>query len=269
MLTNGLPQALSSGIRNLGWILPASTASTASTASNANGENETVDAPVSFQGALYFPVSENLQRLLALDTATEKEVDAAFAGAALEKRDAELRSTRVRVRRYNAHTPEGLQYFFRHHASGSVLGIAKEHRDELARLSRGEITIAAGDAALHTVVRTIPAGTLQKDSARFRGWYVKPLPPTWHSVYPTVASGRKITSVTHMQADGSRKPVQVAIHDNRHSYSLDKGLTWTPTGAIHDQAAQDARAAAWSQFFNNRANRARTLQSEANKGHGG
>lgn len=256
MLTTGLPQALSSIARNLGWIPLASSAS----ASAPAGRNTTSETIVAHGGELYFPVSRDVQMLLSLDTASEQEVDAAFAGPP---------SGRVRERRYDAHTPAGLQQFFHHHALGSVLGIANESRDELMRLSRGEITIAAGDAALHTVVRTIPAGTLQKVEKPFKGWYIRRPPATVRSIYPAVTSGRAIASVTHLQPDGSRSPVLVALHENRHSYSVDNGNSWTPTGAIHDAAAQDARARAWSQFFGNRAARARTLQSQANQGHGG
>ena len=256
MLTNGLPQALSSIARNIGWIALASSPS-ASASAGGSATNETI---VAYGSELYFPVSRDVQSLLSLDTANEEEVDAAFAGPP---------SGQVRQRRYDAHTPAGLQQFFHHHARGSVVGIATESRDELMRLSRGEITIAAGDTALHAVVRTIPAGTLQKVEKPFKGWYIRRPPAIVRSVYPAVTSGRAIASVTHLQPDGSRSPVLVAMHQNRHSYSVDNGNSWTPTGAIHDPAAQDARARAWSQFFGNRAARARALQSQASQGHGG
>ena len=256
MLTNGLPQALSSIARNLGWIALASSPST----SASTGANPTTETIAAYGDDLYFPVSRDVQMLLSLDMASAEEVDAAFAGPP---------SGHVRERRYDAHTPAGLQRFFHHHALNSVLGIANENRDELMRLSRGEITIAAGDAALQTVVRTIPAGTLQKVEKPFKGWYIRRPPATVRSIYPAAASGRAIASVTHLQPDGSRRPVLVALHENRHSYSVDNGNSWMPTGAIHDASAQAARANAWSQFFSNRAARARTLQSQANKGHGG
>jgi len=275
MLRNGLLQALTPTVPNLGWAPPATatTHASANAITNATTDSTGARAPadniVAYRGRRYFPVSHDLQRLLSLETAGQDEIDAAFAGAAREKRDAGADSAPTRVRRYDAHTPSGLQHFFRHHARGSVLGIANENWEELMRLSRGEVTIAAGDAALHDVVRTLPAGTLAKERQSFNGWYVKRRPTTWHCVYPPVASGRSVASVTQLQADGSRKPVLVAVHANRHSYSLDRGRTWHPTGALHNQAAQDARADAWSRFFADRLERARTMQSQSSSGYGG
>lgn len=267
MLINRLTQAFSSLAGNFAGALSASVAS------NAAGVNATSASSarsiVAHDGKVYFPASTDMQRLLSLDTASADEVDAAFAGAARQANELRQAPTLARIRRNHAGGQHEVQNFFAHDAASSVLGVATENRDELMRLARGEITIAAGNAALLKAVKVIPAGTLEKDFQRFRGWHVKKRPTTWHSVYPQVASGRRIASVTQLQADGTRKPVQVAVHANRHSYSLDGGLSWTPTGAVHGSVSEMARASAWARFFTGREERARTMQLESHKGHGG
>ena len=141
------------------------------------------------------------------------------------------------------------QAYFTQVAPTVVRGVGSRVFDEISELSRGEIVVTGDTDALVKTVRTVPAGRLSRNWSPPRGFYVKPTRPTYRAVYPENGWGQTLKNIWHQQADGNRTLVLVGLMSGVHSYSIDRGASWEPTGAAHSPALEASRADAWREFL--------------------
>ena len=140
--------------------------------------------------------------------------------------------------------------FFDHWALYSVRRAIPRVEDPIqkAAFKRGEVVIMGEKEQMLMAIRTMPAGRITPDSTRDPVAGL-PAPKTFHTVYPERGWHHGLKAVWHQRLNGDMTPVMVAVHDDQHSFSLDRGRNWIPSGAPHSPAIEAMRTEAWKNFL--------------------
>ncbi|WPB57827.1 hypothetical protein [Xylophilus sp. GOD-11R] len=153
---------------------------------------------------------------------------------------------------------------------GRTPTIAHDVRD----LVDGHVVIRARDEdQLRALLRHVPPGTLTERPLAL-GYFIVPRGPTFDVRYPARGWRRTIHEVSWARnpdnaADRVTVMVATAGEPPRHSYSLDQGLTWRPTGAPNVPALGAELANLWAGYLAERQDRYGQDAREAIGGHGG
>jgi hypothetical protein len=152
-----------------------------------------------------------------------------------------------------------------------VLGAASnEFEGYPARAFRaGTVIFRCTENELFENLRMIPAGQLKQASTQLHWVSGKVVSPPSVATYPERGSGTTINRVQWQTAAGVTRSVIVANWKGVHSFSLDAGNNWRPTGALTSAVLDDLRADGWRQLMADRWHAHRKAASAAWKGAGG
>ena len=153
-----------------------------------------------------------------------------------------------------------------------VLGAAGNEYagSEVRAFLAGTVVFRCGEAELIEHLRMVPAGRLKRTSTLHFSWYLGVTVQPAHDVfYPDRASGTTIKQLMWLNLAGVSKRVSVANWEGAHSYSLDDGRTWRPTGARTSPALDDLRADGWKRLMADRWHAHKEGASQASQGTGG
>jgi hypothetical protein len=152
-----------------------------------------------------------------------------------------------------------------------VLGAASnELEGSPARTLRGgTVVFRCAENELFEHLRMIPSGLLTQASTQLHWVGGKVVRPPSVATYPDRGSGTTIKRVQWQNAAGETRPVIVNNWNGVHSFSLDAGNSWRPTGGLASAAFDDLRADGWRQLMADRWHGYKKGASVAWKGAGG
>ncbi|QHI96651.1 hypothetical protein GT347_00765 [Xylophilus rhododendri] len=115
---------------------------------------------------------------------------------------------------------------------------------DLLRFTQGHIVIQPAKIALLTVVRNLPAG-------RMRPYVDKQGRPRQreYAEYPFTGWRQSLKAIWLELPDGSQITVDVAVHQGRHSFTLNGGQTWHASGVETGPALEALRADFWRELL--------------------
>jgi hypothetical protein len=155
--------------------------------------------------------------------------------------------------------------FFASVSAPVVDGVSRKHRvlgaadNELIgpRVSAflgGTIVFRCTEAELSEYLQMIPAGKVWRSDfiGAHRSIGTLVVHPPYTAIYPNRASGTTIHDVRWQDPAGATRQVIVANRQNVHSFSLDAGYHWHPTGGPTSDAIDDLRADPWRQLLADR-----------------
>jgi len=166
--------------------------------------------------------------------------------------------------------------FLMHQARDRIVGgAARPVRDDVSALVSGNVVITAPDeAALRAVLVHMPVGSLVMNAAKNFGYFLKRKPETYYATYPPRGWRQTIHEI-HWRPDPTQPDKQTLALLSLHgtppvpSYSLDEGVTWKPTGAVHAPALTQKLANLWANYMTSRQATYVQQYHEGTKGIGG
>ena len=136
-----------------------------------------------------------------------------------------------------------------------VLGAARNELEgaDVRNLLDGTIVFRCTEAQLASHLRMVPAAHLKQGASMKPHWSGFGGGTTTHGfLYPDRGSGTTIRTVQWQDISGMTRLVFVTNRNGVHSFSIESGNDWRPTGAVTSLALNDLRADGWRRFLADR-----------------
>jgi len=190
------------------------------------------------------PVVSHVQTLRRLQNAHDREIYGGLLGRFMSSIQATARTDAD---------------FQPHPDAVRVLGAPANEREgpDVRNLLGGNVVLVGSPLGLVQALRLVPAGHLRRVPLPRPHIPVASLANRrYEAVYPNRGSGTTLRTISWIDSTApaatEARTVQVSLVNRVHSYSLDWGVTWQPTGGPHSASLGDMRADAWRQMLADR-----------------